>query len=125
MPVEKFKHNLIKISKQQHRNPIYLAKEWRKALDNGEYDSLAAIARHFNITRARITQIMNLLELSPEAISLIASLGDQINGPMVAERKLRSLLGLSVKNQIQQIRKMISKNSLSSNSSLKSGLYKR
>jgi hypothetical protein len=44
MPVTKSNHNLIKIRKRQYRNPIYLAREWRRALDDGEYTSPAALA---------------------------------------------------------------------------------
>jgi len=94
MPVAPFNHNLIKIGKRQYRNPVYLAREWRCALDNGEYASLAALARHLRVSRARITQIMNLLKLSPETINKIASLGDPMTKPFVTERHLRTLLSL-------------------------------
>jgi hypothetical protein len=99
MPAIKSDHNLIKIGKRQYRNPIYLAKEWQKTLDNGEYASHAALARHLKVSKARITQIMNLLKLSPEAIEIIDSLGDPISGPILTERKLRKVLGLSARKQ--------------------------
>ena len=78
MPATQSNHNLIKIDKRQYRNPIYLAKEWRKALDSGEYASPSALARHLKISRTRVTQIMNLLKLAPDAIGMIASFGDPI-----------------------------------------------
>ncbi|MFC1955912.1 hypothetical protein ACFLWZ_05235 [Chloroflexota bacterium] len=109
IPVAISKHNLIKICKRQYRNPIYIAIEWRKALDNGEYASLAALARHFKITRARVTQILNLLELSPEAIVLISSLGDPLRSPIVAERRLRPLLGMVAENQVEEIKILLSR----------------
>ncbi|MFC1966228.1 hypothetical protein ACFLWI_04705 [Chloroflexota bacterium] len=109
MPVTEFKHNLIKVCKQQYRNPIYLAKEWRRALDNAEYASSAALARHLKVSRVRVTQIMNLLKLSPEAIRLISSMGDPIRYPVVTERKLRPLLGSSIKQQIAQAKIILSK----------------
>ena len=62
MPVTLSNHNLIKIGKGKYRNPIFLAREWRRSLDNGEYVSPAALARHVNVSRARVTQIMNLLK---------------------------------------------------------------
>ena len=109
MPEIQSSSNLLKIGKRQYRNPIYLAKEWRSALDNGEYPSPAALARHLKVSRARVTQIMNLLELSPEAITLIYSLGDQLSSPIVSERRFRPLLGMAVENQIEQIKILMSK----------------
>ena len=55
MPVTKYNHNLIKICKRKYRNPIYLAREWRRDLDNGEYASPAALARHLKVSKARVT----------------------------------------------------------------------
>ena len=109
MPVARFTHNLIKIGKNQYRNSIYLTKEWNKTLNTGEYASAAALADHFRVSRARVTQILNLLELSPEAIKLITSLGDQLSSPIVSERKLRTLLWMTVEQQVEQVRILISK----------------
>jgi hypothetical protein len=109
MSVTRSNRNLIKINKWQYRNPIHLAKEWRIALDAGEYASLAALASHFKVSRARVTQIMNLLRLSPEVIEIIYSLGDPINGPIIAERRLRPLLGLVTEKQIELVNIMLSK----------------
>jgi hypothetical protein len=92
----------------RYRNPVYIAKEWRKALDNGEYASAAALARHLKISRARVTQVMNLLKLSPEAITLISSLGDPPGSLKIAERRLRLLLGIVAENQIEQIKILLS-----------------
>jgi len=108
MPVIPSNYNLIKTGKRRHRNPIYLAKEWRRALNAGEYNSLAALARHLKVSRARVTQIMNILQLSPEVIDMISSLGDPIRYPIVTERKLRPLLGLPIKQQIAQAKIILS-----------------
>jgi hypothetical protein len=107
MPVVPSNHNLIKISKRQYRNPIYLAREWRKALDNGEYASRTALARHLKVSKARVSQILNLLKLSPEVIEILESLGDPISGPIVTERRLRPLLGLSAEQQKAQVEAML------------------
>jgi hypothetical protein len=104
MPVAPFNHNLIKIGKRQYRNPIYLAQEWREALDNNKYASPAALARSLKISRARVTQIMNLLYLSPEAITLISSLGDPLRKPVITERKLRQLSGMAPEKQVDQLK---------------------
>jgi len=109
MPVALFTHNLFKIGKNQYRNPICLAKEWRKSLDNSEYASPAALARELKVSRARITQIMNILQLSPEVIDIISSLGDPISNPIIAERMLRPLLGLVSEKQVELVKIILSK----------------
>ncbi|HLE17595.1 MAG TPA: hypothetical protein VI728_04835 [Syntrophales bacterium] len=38
--------------------------DWQKGLEEGRYVSKAAIARKLGISRARVTQIMNILKLS-------------------------------------------------------------
>ena len=108
MPIFSSNTNLIKIGKRQYRNPIYLAKEWRKAIDNGHYASFSELACHLKVSRARVTQIMNLLNLSPKVIEMISSLGDPLRHPIVTERKLRPLLGLSIKQQIAQAKIILS-----------------
>ena len=77
-------------------------------MDSGEYASPAALARHFKVSRARVTQIMNLLQLSPKVIDMISSLGDPSNSPIVAERKLRPLLGLVAEKQVVQVTMILS-----------------
>lgn len=108
MPVAPFNHNLIKIGKGQHRNPIYMAREWRQALENGEYASHSDLVHNLKVSRARVTQILNLLKLSPEVIEMISSLGDPIKGLLISERKLRPLLKLAAEKQVKQIRILLS-----------------
>lgn len=108
MPVVSFNHNLIKIGKQQYRNPIYLAQEWRRALDSGEYPSPAALARHLKVSRARVTQILNLLRLSSGVIKQISSLGDPMVRPLVSERRIRPLLSLSPEEQTTRMEIILS-----------------
>ena len=109
MPVARVTHNLIKMGKNQYRNPIYLAKEWRKALDNGQYASLSELACRLNVSRARVTQIMNLLNLSPKVIDIISSMGDPISDPIIAERMLRPLLGFGSEKQVELVKIILSK----------------
>jgi len=106
MSVTPFNHNLIKIGKRQYRNPIYLAREWREALNNGEYASPAALARHLKVSRARVTQILNLLKLSPEVVEMISSLGDPLGSSFVSERTLRPLLSLTAEQQRDKVKIM-------------------
>lgn len=107
MPVIQSNHNLIKVGKRRYRNPIYLAQEWRKALEHGEHTSPAALARALKVSRARVTQIMNLLDLSPEAIKLISSLGDPLRKPVITERSLRQLSEMAPEKQVEQLKTIL------------------
>jgi hypothetical protein len=109
MAVARSDHNLIKVDKTQYRNPIYLAMEWQRTLDSGQCESLSALALHFKVSRARVTQIMNLLSLSPKILDIIRSLGDPINSHIVAERRLRYLLSLPDDEQANQINALLFK----------------
>jgi hypothetical protein len=109
MPVVPFNHNLIKIGKRQYRNPIYLAQEWRGALKNNKYASPAALARSLKISRARVTQVLNLLQLSLEVVEMISSLGDPLGSPIISERRLRPLLALNAEQQKAQLEIILSK----------------
>jgi hypothetical protein len=109
MPEIQSSPNLLKIGKRQYRNPIYLAKEWQRALNSGQFASLSDLARYYKISRARVTQIMNLLDLVPEVVDRIAALGNPLVAPVVTERNLRSLLGLSIEEQKARITCMLSR----------------
>jgi ParB-like chromosome segregation protein Spo0J len=102
--------NLLKIGNRHYRNPICLAREWQHALNDGKFASLAALARHLGVSRARVTQIMNLLKLAPEVIQMISSFGDPLRSPFVTERRLRPLLSLNLEQQKVQVEIILSKN---------------
>jgi hypothetical protein len=46
------------------------------------------------VLRARVTQVLRLLDLAPETTEAIVALGDPLPGPIVSERMLRPLLEL-------------------------------
>ncbi len=59
---------------------------------NGELDDLAEAARQLNLTRARVTQITNLLLLVPEIQEAILDLPLVIKGrDSITERQLRPI----------------------------------
>jgi hypothetical protein len=86
-----------------------LAREWRRALDKGEYQSLADLALYLKVTRARVTQIMNLLSFEPEIQKMIIALGQNLSSQAVSERTLRPLLRLPVEKQKLGINRILSK----------------
>lgn len=68
-------------------------------LSVGECASRADLARKLGMTRARVTQVLGLLELTPEIVDALAALGDPLPKPIVTERGLRSLLDLPATEQ--------------------------
>ena len=99
IPTNRSRRTLTKIRKRQYRNPIYLARQWQRAIASGEYSSSASLAYHLGVSRARVAQIMNLLNLSTEVLDIISSLGDPISSPIVTEKRLRPLLALAAEQQ--------------------------
>ena len=83
---------LTKICNHQYRNPIFLARQWQKDLAEGKYDSRADLSRNLGISRARVTQILNLLKLPEDIIEKVSAIGDNLPKQVVTERKLRLLL---------------------------------
>ncbi len=78
-------------------------------LDRGEVSSRAQLARRLGVSRARVTQVLGLLTLSPEVLRRIRALGDPLKGPVVTERQLRSLVRRRARDQEQLVRKRLEK----------------
>jgi hypothetical protein len=73
-----------------HSNHLLLAHEFKSLLDSGEVSSKAEIGRMYGWSRARVTQIMNLLKL-PDKVQAV--LLKPINERAVlSERGLRKVL---------------------------------
>ena len=64
-----------------------IALEMKELMERGNI-SRAELKRRVRLSRARITQIMNLLKMSPEVIEMIKGLGDNFKRPLITERKL-------------------------------------
>jgi hypothetical protein len=69
------------------------AIRWQEQLDSGAVASRAEISRREGLTRARVTQIMNLLQLAPAVRSVIES--EQRDSRWLTERALRQIAGLT------------------------------
>ncbi len=87
-----------------YRNPVCLAREWKKAMESGKYASQTALARELGVSRVRVTQVLRLLRLAPEVQEKIADLGDPLTSPIITERKLRPLVSLPRDEQIKIFR---------------------
>lgn len=82
---------------QPKNHIIHKAIEWKKMLDDGEVGSLSELARKVGLTRARVTQIMNLLKLPEEMRNFLAGLDDPREIRRYSERRLRSFELNSIK----------------------------
>ena len=73
---------------------LALAHHWERLVREGVVKDYAEIARLAGLTRARVTQIMNLMLLAPDIQEqiLLATRGTQRKGTSL-ERKLRALSG--------------------------------
>ena len=78
------------------------AEEWQRQLDAGEVKHRAEISRRQGVSRARVTQIMHLLELHPEIRSFIHGLGSDVPPRYVTSRRLLPLCSLSWEEQLSE-----------------------
>jgi hypothetical protein len=91
MPKVRESQLLTKICKHQYRNPIFLAQEWQKDLSEGKYSSRADLSSKMGVSRARVSQILNLLKLPEDIIDKAYAMGDPLPKPIVTERSFRQL----------------------------------
>jgi hypothetical protein len=92
---------------KRYRNPVIMAQDWQQRLDDGAGFSRAALARQLVVSRARVTQVLGLLELAPEVVEAIAALGDPLPQPIISERLLRPLRKLSPAEQQRMLAVMV------------------
>jgi hypothetical protein len=94
-----FPHKVTKAKQvaRIYRNPIYLAREYKKMLDSGEVKNRAELSRLKGISRARVTQILNLLKLNSLAIIELEKLGDPLKARTISERMLRPYTNKSIR----------------------------
>jgi hypothetical protein len=82
-------------------NPICIAREWKRAMEE-RGESRTDLARRLGLSRARVTQVLQVLDVDPAALELL----EQNPGPsVVSERALRSLRGLSPEAQCEHVAK--------------------
>ena len=74
-------------------HPLHIAKKFQNQIEAGSVNK-ADLARRYSMSRARVTQIMNLLKLSPEIREEILNLPNKKKS-FFTERKLRKIIRLS------------------------------
>jgi DNA repair protein RadC len=68
-------------------------------LDSGEVKNQAELARIKGISRAKVTQILNLLKLDSLIIQELEKLGDPLKSKIITERMLRPYVNKSPQEQ--------------------------
>ena len=69
--------------RKPRRNPVALAREWQEFLDSGLLPTRAALARHLGISRARVSQVLNILKWPLHQQEDILAQGDPIRFKML------------------------------------------
>ncbi|MBA7521064.1 hypothetical protein ES705_13165 [subsurface metagenome] len=96
-----FPHQATKTNqiKRLYRNPICLAREYKRMIDSSQVKNQSELARKLGISRARVTQILNLLKLNPLVVLELEKLGDPLKSRIISERILRQYVNKSFKEQ--------------------------
>jgi hypothetical protein len=86
------------------------AIEWKGLLETGQVSSQAEIARQEGLTRARVTQILSLLSLTPEIQQYILSMPIMAERPVVTERSLRPISSIDdPRRQTEEFKELASR----------------
>ena len=97
------------ISSQKLEHPIHLALKWKKELKENNPLTMAEIALKQGFSRARVTQIMNLLRLDKRIQKKLLKLSDPEEIRFFSERRLRKISVIpNPKSQSAVFRKLIS-----------------
>ena len=111
---ENWESNLIFLTKPQRDNnlqaeeeivlhPIHIAIEFQKLLQQELVNNRSELAKRYGMSRARVTQLMNLLELPSEIQEHLLRLEDGRAVRRLSERRLRPLARLiSRPDQLRQ-----------------------
>jgi hypothetical protein len=96
-----FPHKVTKANQiaRIYRNPIYLAREYKRMIDNGQVRNQSELARKLGISRVRIHQILSLLKLDTIIVQELEKLGDPIKSKLITERMLRPYVNKSFREQ--------------------------
>jgi hypothetical protein len=84
-----------------------MAEQFQALLDAGEARNRTDLGRRFRLTRARVTQLMNLLNLHPMLASYVRSLPPGTPPKWVTERSLRRIVRLPLEKQLAAAKKVV------------------
>ena len=75
-------------------------------LADGTFASRADLARELGVSRARVTQVLGLLNLPAEALEILTAIGDPSPCGAISEHRLRQLAKLSTGELVQWLRSL-------------------
>jgi hypothetical protein len=86
---------------------IHIALDWKAKLSADKTLTMAQLARQQGLSRARVTQIMNLLQLPPAIVKELRTIATREEARRFSERALREILLLrSTAEQLIAFRKL-------------------
>ena len=85
--------------KHVYQNPIYLARKYKRMIDNRQVKNQSDLARKLGVSRVRIHQILRLLKLDSLIIQELEKLGDPLKSRIITERMLRPYVNKPSKEQ--------------------------
>lgn len=91
---------------RQYRNALAVAKEWRALMSESSLTQ-ADLARKLRVSRARVTQVLRLLDLDPKVAATIVALGDPLPRQVITERALRPFVGLPLDEQRPKVAQLV------------------
>ena len=77
----KFKSRAMVRKVREYRNPIVLADECKQLLRGGKCGTHADVAAVLGVSRVRVTQLLNLIRLSPVVCKQVRGLGRSMAAP--------------------------------------------
>ena len=89
-------------SKRRRPNPVSSAREWRRSMEE-RGESKAELARRLGVTRARVTQVLKVLDLDPAVLAFVERNPD----PRITERALRSIVHRSPPEQLTHVDQLL------------------
>ena len=94
-------------NRKTYRNPVLLAKELHAALNLSSGRRPCDLADDLGLSRARVTQLLRVLKLSPSVLQTLEELGDRWPTRIVGEHSLRSLNDLPETRQMAALRALL------------------
>jgi ParB-like chromosome segregation protein Spo0J len=85
---------------------LALAEEFRRHLDAGGVNQ-SGLARRHGLTRARVTQVLNLLKLHPAILHFLRAMRPGPHARLFTERRVRPLLPLDPAVQAREAKTLL------------------
>lgn len=83
---------------RQYRNALVVAQEWHALMTECSL-SQTDLARKLGVSRARVTQVLRLLDLDPKVAATIVALGDPLPRQVITDQALWPLIDQPVEQQ--------------------------